>query len=220
VNFSYTWSHAIDNAPDATAVVPGTDDGKLVYYPTNYQFDRSSSLNDVRHRFVLNGEYDFDHFAHNLDGVSRSILGGWELSGILTAQTGQPYSAFLNSDLNGDGNSRNERVPGTPRNTYNLPAIYSFDPRITKNVKITERVNLKVIGEAFNVTNHFNVTGVRSTLYTVGTGNGTGSITDSCPGQAANAKCLVPQTSGSSAFGLPSADLGPRILQLAVKLNF
>jgi len=213
---TYTWSHAIDDAPDATAVVPGTDDGKLVYLPTNFAFDRSSSLNDVRHRFVLNGEYDFDRFAQNLNGISRRILGGWELSGILTAQSGQPYSAFLNSDLNGDGNSRNERAPGTARNTYYLPAIYSLDPRITKNVKVTERVNLKLMGEAFNVTNHFNVTGVRSTLFNVATGN----ATNICPGQASGAKCLVPQTSGSSAFGLPSADLGPRILQVAAKISF
>lgn len=213
---SYTWSHAIDNAPDATAVVPGTDDGKLVYYPTNPGFDRSNSLDNVGHRFVLNGEYDFDRFAQNLNGISRRVLGGWELSGILSTQSGQPYSAFLNSDLNGDGNSRNERVPGTARNTYTLPAIYSFDPRITKNVKITENVNLKLIGEAFNVTNHFNVTGVKNTLYNVATGNGT----TTCPGEASGTKCLVPQTSGSTAFGLPSTDLGPRILQIAAKITF
>ncbi|MGZ4788020.1 MAG: TonB-dependent receptor [Terriglobales bacterium] len=214
---TYTWSHAIDDAPDATAVVPGTDDGKLVYLPTNFGFDRSSGLNDVRHRFVLNGEYDFDRFAHNLSGASRAILGGWELSGILTTQTGQPYSAFLNSDLNGDGNSRNERVPGTTRNTYNLPATYSFDPRITKNVKVTERVNLKLIGEAFNVTNHFNVTGVKSTMFNVA--SNTANATP-CSGQAVGQKCLVPQTSGSTAFGLPSTDLGPRILQVAAKITF
>jgi hypothetical protein len=214
---SYTWSHAIDDAPDATAVVPGADDAKLVYYPTNFAFDRSSSLNDVRHRFVLNGQYDFDRFANNFTGAARRVLGGWELSGILTAQSGQPYSAFLNSDLNNDANSRNERVPGTARNTYYLPSIYSFDPRITKNVKITERVNLKLIGEAFNVTNHFNVTGVRNTLYNVGTN--TASATP-CSGQAVGQKCLIPQLTGASAFGLPSADLGPRILQLAAKISF
>jgi hypothetical protein len=216
VGASYTWSHAIDDAPDATAVVPGTDDGKLVYLPTNPQFDRSSSLTDVRHRLVINGDWDLDPYTQNFSGAARRVIGGWRLSGIFTAQSGQPYSAFLNTDLNLDGNSRNERVPGTARNTYNLPSIYSLDPRITKTIKIGERADLRLIGEAFNVLNRFNITGVRNTLYNVSTANGT-SV---CPGQAAGAKCLVPQTTGQTAFGQPFTDLGPRILQVAAKISF
>ncbi|HET9695536.1 MAG TPA: TonB-dependent receptor, partial [Terriglobales bacterium] len=216
VGASYTWSHAIDDAPDATAVVPGTDDGKLVYLPTNPQFDRSSSLTDVRHRLVINGDWDLDPYTQNFSGAARRVVGGWRLSGIFTAQSGQPYSAFLNTDLNLDGNSRNERVPGTARNTYNLPSIYSLDPRITKTIKIGERADLRLIGEAFNVLNRFNITGVRNTLYNVSTANGT-SV---CPGQAAGAKCLVPQTTGQTAFGQPFTDLGPRILQVAAKISF
>ena len=210
ITANYTWSHAFDNAPDATAVVPGTDDYKLAYYPTNPNADYASSLNDVRHRFVVNGEYDFNRFAQNLSGVQKAVLGGWQLSAILTAQTGQPYSAFVNSDLNKDGNSRNERVPGTARNIYNLPSLFSVDPRITKNIAVTERVNLKLIGEAFNVFNRFNVTGVKTTQYCVG-----GPA--SCPGVAGE---LIPINTGVSAFGMPSTDLGPRILQVAAKITF
>ncbi|MGZ4826494.1 MAG: outer membrane beta-barrel protein, partial [Terriglobales bacterium] len=196
---SYTWSHAIDDAPDATAVVPGTDDAKMVYNPLNPSADFASSLNDVRHRFVLNTTWDSTSVVGNLSGVSRTLLGGWEVSGILTAQSGQPYSAFLSSDLNNDLNRSNERVPGSARNTYRLPSIFSVDPRITRNVKITERVNFKLIAEAFNVFNRQNITAVRTTLYNA---------------------ALVPQTSGATAFGLPTSDVGPRILQLAAKFVF
>ncbi len=199
---SYTWSHAIDDAPDATAVVPGTDDAKLVYNPLNPRADFSSSLNDVRHRFVFNMTWDSSPAVSNMTGFSHALLGGWELSGILTAQSGQPYTAFVNTDLNNDGNRSNERVPGSARNTHRLPSLFSLDPRVTRNLRMGERVNLKLIVEAFNVLNRQNITAVRTTQYNVSGG------------------ALVPQTTGSTAFGLPSNDLGPRILQLAAKFVF
>jgi hypothetical protein len=99
-----------------------------------------------------------------------------------------------------------------------LPSIFSVDPRITRNVALTERFSIKLIGEAFNVFNRQNITGVRTTLYNVATANALAS--NPCPGLAAGARCLVPQTNGSTAFGLPTNDLGPRILQLAVKFVF
>jgi hypothetical protein len=217
VGGSYTWSHAIDDAPDATAVVPGTDDSKLVYSPLFPRMDLASSLNDVRHRFVLNGVWDSTPSASHLSSAGRNLLGYWELSGILTAQTGQPYSAFLNSDLNNDGNRSNERIPGSARNTYRLPSIVSLDPRITRTVRFTERFNLKLIAEAFNILNRQNTSFVRTTLYSVSTNSATSTP---CPGLASGSRCLVPQTTGSSAFGLPTSDLGPRILQLAAKFVF
>jgi hypothetical protein len=148
--------------------------------------------------------------------VKKAALGGWQLSGILTMQTGQPYSAFLNSDLNNDANSRNERVPGTARNTYYLPGLVSLDPRISKSFMFGERARLQLIGEAFNVFNRFNITGVRNTLYNVVTGNGT----TACPGQASGQRCLVPQLTGQTGFQQPFTDLGPRILQVAAKITF
>jgi hypothetical protein len=33
---------------------------------------------------------------------STPVFGGWELNGILTAQSGQSYSGLLDSDLNND----------------------------------------------------------------------------------------------------------------------
>ena len=80
-----------------------------------------------------------------------SVAGGWELAGVFNAQSGQPYTALVSSDLNNDLNSRNERAPGTSRNQFRLPAIYTVDPRITRNVNITERAKLQLIAEAFNL---------------------------------------------------------------------
>ncbi|HET9741309.1 MAG TPA: TonB-dependent receptor [Terriglobales bacterium] len=218
---SYTWSHVIDDRPDATAVVPGTDDGKEAYDPLNVALDRASGDNDVRNRYILSGIWQLDDYSKGMNRYARALLGGWELAGIFNAQSGQPYTALVNTDLNNDGNSRNERAPGTARNQFNLPAIYTVDPRITKSIPISERVHAQLVAEAFNLLNHPNITGVKQTLYaTSGTACGAG----------VTATCLVPQTlsvSGINAFGMPSAanisnngsNVG-RVLQLAAKITF
>src|SRR5262249_44013541 len=210
---SYTWSHVIDNVPDATAVVPVTDDAKLVYDPNRIALDRSTGNDDVRHRFVLSGIWDLNYTRGVENRVLRTFVEGWQIAAIFNAQSGQPYSALVNADLNGDGNSRNERAPGFGRNTFNMPAIVTLDPRVTRTIRITEGAKLQLIAEAFNVLNHQNITGVRTTLFAANTAT----------------HVLTQQTvpvAGISAFGLPSAanvngqgNVG-RVLQLAAKFSF
>ncbi len=196
---SYTYGKVIDDTPDATAVVPFSfDDAKMVQFPTNPRDDRASGVNDQRHRFVTSYLWDCNNYAKGLPAWARSILGGWEFSGILTAQSGQPYSAQVNADLNKDGNSRSDRFPGLGRNTFLLPRTVSFDPRATKSIRITERAKLQIIGEMFNAFNHPNVSDVNRTRASL------------------SANSLVLQSS----FGSPTVALGPRIVQLAGKIVF
>jgi len=79
-------------------------------------------------------------------------------------------------------------------------------------VAFYERVRMQFIVEAFNVFNRANITGVYTTQYALSTKAadcGTGVL-----------QCLVPQNTGTTAFGAPSDTSGPRIMQLAVKLLF
>jgi len=211
---SYTFSHALDTRPDATAVVPGgSDDAKIVQYSTNLASDYGSGDNDQRHRYVMSGIWQLD-YAKNLNAVGRAILGGWELSGIFTAQTGQPYSAGVSADLNLDGNSRSDRFPGIGRNTFHLPKYVSLDPRVTKNIPIHETVKFQFIFEAFNIFNRANVIAVNTTAFS----RSTTATATTCSSVAA--PCLVPV----GAFGTPASSvfspLTPRIIQLAAKIVF
>lgn len=208
---SYTWSHVIDDTPDATAVVPGTDDAKLVYDPNNTKLDRGNGSNDVRHRFILNGVWELNYAQGIGNRFLKTLARGWQLSAIFNAQSGDPYTPLVNTDLNNDGNNRNERAPGFGRNTFNMPAIIALDPRVSRTIRFSERANLQLIAEAFNVLNHQNITGVRTTFFAVAGGQ------------------LVPQTVGAvgiNAFGVPSSanvngqgNVG-RVLQLAAKISF
>jgi hypothetical protein len=212
---AYTWGHVIDDAPDATAVVPVTDDAKEIYDPLNPRADRGNGVNDQRHRLVASMIWQLD-YANRFAAPVRFVLGGWEISSIFTAQSGQPYSGLVNFDLNNDGNSRSERTPGTGRDTFVTPATYRLDPRFTKNFPITERVKLQTFVEAFNILNHFNVFNVRNTQF---------SRSSSPAVCGAAPQCLVPQNTGATAFGLPTStsvvDLdGARIFQLGAKITF
>jgi outer membrane receptor protein involved in Fe transport len=193
---AYTYSKVMDNKPDATAVVPGTDDAKYAQDPFNLNDDWAPGDNDVRHRLVVSGLWAHD-FGTGL------LAAGWSLAGIITVQTGQPYSATINTDLNNDQNFSNDRAPGFGRNTFRLPTIFSVDPRISKHLGIGP-IDIELIAEAFNVFNNKNVTSVRTTFYNLTGGQ------------------LVPVNNPTSLtrFGAPTANLGSRILQLAAKVSF
>lgn len=208
---SYTLGKVIDDVPDHFTVNPGFDDFGQISDSSNPRADRGPGANDQRHRFVLSGIWRLD-YAQNLSRVAKAILGGWEMSGIFAAQSGHPYSGLVNSDLNKDGNAANDRTPGLGRDTFYLPSTVSSDPRVTRNVQLTERLKLQLTWEAFNVVNHTNVTGVRTTQFSLSTTPGVCAI--------AGVTCLVPQNSGLSAFGTPTATSGPRIIQLYAKLVF
>ena len=82
------------------------DDVKYASNPANFDADRTVGNNDQRHRFVASGVYSTNGLAGGLDGFMASLVRGWSFSAILTAQSGQPYTARVGVvDLNNDGNT-------------------------------------------------------------------------------------------------------------------
>ncbi|MGE5815730.1 MAG: hypothetical protein ACM36C_14675, partial [Acidobacteriota bacterium] len=140
----------------------------------------------------------------------RAILGGWELSGILTAESGQPYSGYVSYDLNDDGNSVTDRTPGLPRNTFVRPATSSVDARLAKMLRLG-RARLQLSAEAFNVLNRANISGVRTTQF--------GLSMDRLKCSQVGTPCLLAPT-GASAFGASNDAMDPRIVQLSARLTF
>jgi outer membrane receptor protein involved in Fe transport len=188
---AYTLGKVTDTVPDATAVVPGTDDAKFASNPADFEVDRAPGNNDQRHRFVASGVYTSDK-------ALGMLAGGWTVAAIFTAQSGQPYSAYVSNDINLDQNARNDIAPGTTRNQFRLPAQVTLDPRIAKDIPAGSKATVQLIWEAFNLFNRDNISGVRNTLYNV-TGTTLTTLTN---------------------FQQPTLSSGPRIMQLAIKLRF
>ncbi len=168
---SYTWSKVIDNKPDATSVVPfnAGDDSKQAQQTFLLSDDRGPGDADVPHRFVASGVWDLAYFRSSNKGV-RLFLDGWQLSGIFQASSNLPFSARVgNVDINNDGNSFSDRVPGFGRNTYHLDRFISLDFRVGKTFFFTERFRLQLIGELFNALNRVNFSGFNTQYATVPT---------------------------------------------------
>jgi outer membrane receptor protein involved in Fe transport len=155
VNLAYTFSKAIDDVTDFTSVVPfnSIDEGKMAEYPTLPALDRGPSVNDQRHRVITNFVWNLDYF-HGLKNPARYLIDGWSLSGVILAQSGQPYSNGIGGDSVNDTNSQTSRVPQDGRNTNYAPAISNWDLRVTKAIPLyRERVNLLIALDAFNAFN-------------------------------------------------------------------
>jgi outer membrane receptor protein involved in Fe transport len=209
-SFAYTLGKVRDTKPDATAVVPGNagDDSKHASNPADFEADYAAGDNDVRHRAVFSGYWDLSYWKGS-HGAAKALLDGWAMSWIATLQSGQPYSELVTNDLNNDGNRFNDIVPGS-RNTHRLPTGYNLDLRVSRRIPLGPKAKLELIGEAFNVFNHTNITSQRATLYNFTSG------------------VLIPQLNLSNPRLNFGADAGTqvnfsdtqRIVQLAAKVTF
>lgn len=79
------------------------------------------------------------------------------------------------------------------RNAFTRPGFFEIDLRIDRKIPVTERVNLEMIADGFNMLNRLNVSDVNP---------------------------LCDPTSGTCTAGTPTASFDPRTFQFALKVNF
>ena len=119
INAAYTFSKLIDQisevfATDSTPI-------SLASVPVNLgglKIDRAVSDYHRKNRLTI--AYNWLIPGPN-KGWVRHLLGGWETSGIITLQSGAPFTILNGQDRDGDGNSGGDRPnvgnPNAPRNT-------------------------------------------------------------------------------------------------------
>ena len=218
---NYTLSKAFDGAQVAgsSGTFNGTD---YPIDPYNRKLEYGPSDLDQRHRFVANGVW-----MPNLGGLAnrteRLILNGWALSTIVTMSTGQPVFALISgapSPLDGGvtggvsyAGPTQGRPGWLPRNYATMPGYHNVDFRLGRQFAVGERVRLSLIGEAFNLFNHTNVSSVNNTaFFYAAPGSGL------CAGHS-NA-CFYPNAAFLSPTSTSNLLWGPRQLQISGKLTF
>lgn len=219
-NTSYTYSNAKDSKPDQTSVVPGSDDSKIAENQYDLSGEYARSDLDVRHRFIFSPVYDSGRF-NSENRFARALLSDYVITGIFTAQSGFAYSATISNDPNGDGNTANDRVPGTRRNQFTTPSIYQLDMRVGRAIRFGERARLTLFAEGFNLLNRSNIQTVNNTLYTFSTAGTVSGV--ALPNRVslplANFQTARTFVSGSPSFSLSNSSYN-REFQLGVRFDF
>lgn len=215
---AYTWSKVLDG------------NRSTLYLPASITYGPSGT--DRRNRLVINGLWDVPKASRLWNNWgSRTILDGWQISGIATFSTGSPQKVGLSTtngeNITGGGDGATVTVNGIaqlPRGSrtfnrafntsvYSLtpvgsvgdgwtaqfygPGINDIDAALIKNIQV-ERLNFQLRGEAYNVMNHTQFSGVNtSALFNPATG-----------------------AQVNTAFGQYNGARSPRTMQVSARISF
>jgi hypothetical protein len=113
---NYTWSKSTDNLPYNTDAATFGTSGWYTLPLTAPNFRKyDEGLSDYNHSNVLVMSYVWQTpKLDNMNTVARHVIGSWEFSGILTAESGAPLAIYTGTDrsLTGIGSDRPQLLPG------------------------------------------------------------------------------------------------------------
>ena len=145
VNFraNFTWAKAMDNSSFPVGGYQGNcvNTQSQAFHP---DADYSVSCQDIKYHFSFNGGYALPigqgrAFFSGVGGLTGKLLSGWELNGIVTWQTGLPFSPLDGFNNSQDGNTgtpdrpswnpnfSGNLYPGTVNQWFN-PAAFVLGP--------------------------------------------------------------------------------------------
>jgi hypothetical protein len=104
---SYTWSRSIDNA---SSFFNSAGDPNFPQDSYNVAAERGRSNFDVGHRFSMSYSYELPFGKGNafLDegGVVNAIVGGWQTLGVISLQTGRPFTVAILGEIDQSNTGR------------------------------------------------------------------------------------------------------------------
>ena len=100
---AYTWAKAMD---DGQGQAGGETSSTPIYpeYVQNLRLERGPSTFDVTHNFRFSSIYKFPSY-HSQQGVLGTALSGWQVNGILTLESGYPFTPVLGMNRSRSGSS-------------------------------------------------------------------------------------------------------------------
>ncbi|HEX4005577.1 MAG TPA: carboxypeptidase-like regulatory domain-containing protein [Acidobacteriaceae bacterium] len=112
----YTYAKNLDDGSAIAQGVATAATPAFVEFPLQPKMDWGLASTDVRHQAAVNGSWDLDAgLLHgvlaNSSSTTRSIAGGWTVSGVFNFQTGLPFTPQLGYNPTGNGDSRNPIRP-------------------------------------------------------------------------------------------------------------
>jgi hypothetical protein len=108
---AYTWAKSIDtgsNAFSTNEFANTVDDPAGIFAPG---LNKGLSDYDIRHNIVVNFLYNIPT-PGSWNGLSKGVLGGWQMASIFSASTGSPMTVLLNNDRAGTKSSQTSNLLG------------------------------------------------------------------------------------------------------------
>lgn len=119
IHANYVWSKALDNLPYG-AKVTGPSSGQpyaMPIYTTNYKaLDKGPSDIDHRQRFVVSYVWTLPTPAANR--MIKELTGGWQTTGIVQTQTGDPLTVLAGNDQSQTGLGRDRGQTVASQSVY------------------------------------------------------------------------------------------------------
>jgi len=234
---NYTWSKNLTTATSDTSYVRADQFTHMAYY--------GRSGNDRRQAFVMNYVYTLPTL-RGANALEKSVLGGWQVSGVTTFMSGSPYSpGFSVSTGGGNQNITGSytegarlRLLGNPMtgsqdpyarlnpadfalplvgsiglessvNYLTGPGINNWDLSLMKEFSIKEKVHIQLRGDAFNVWNHTQFSGINASL-----------TASTLTGAFTNIAEVNGAINNKTGFGSVSGARDPRILMTMIRIRF
>jgi hypothetical protein len=202
---SYTLGKAIDDTTDVSQNLGPQD-------PTNTRLERGLSLFDVRHRVSLAAVIESPLEGRTGAAWYSRALANFVLSPIVTARSGQPFNITTGVDTNGDTNDT-DRPFRVGRNTGRGPGFFAVDLRVSRRFRFGTAGgrSAELIFDSFNLFNRVNFKDVNSNT------NGVLRLSDlGIDDVRVEGRAGLP----ASSFGAFTSAYDPRVIQLAIRINF
>ena len=186
---AYTWGKAMDMGGGGNSA--SAESRNNVQNPRNVRAEYGLADFNYPQRFTMSFMYDLPfgngrQFLRNAGRIADAVVGGWQLSSIITAQDGPPGSVSMSTATSNTGTfQRPNRVcdgnlPGDQRtiqqwfntscfvapplytfgnagrNIIQAPGLVTWDLGAHKDFRITEGTGITLRGEFFNVLNKAN----------------------------------------------------------------
>jgi hypothetical protein len=154
-NTFYTLAKAEDDA--ILGLIIGSTD-TFHSNPTDNSRDKGRTPFDVRHTWITSGVW--------------TLPTQTQIGFVVNLNSGLPFNIRSNRDVNGDGQSTNDRPVGIDRMAQNLGAFFQIDARFSQFIPLrSDRFRLEAFGDFLNLLNRDNVSGRNSTVTVDSGGN-------------------------------------------------
>jgi hypothetical protein len=231
---SYTYAKSIDDVSSfnitGSASQPVAGENDLAQNPFDLSAERGRSMFDARHRLVLSYQWNLPFWNHGTNWYERAF-GNWQLNGIFTAMSGTPFTVNDSNDVSLQGQA--PEITGFSANRPNLVGNPNNGPRTPAewlNVKAFQQLQpdplgrFQVFGDEgrnvvegpryvnwdFSAFKNFRVTEGREFQFR-------GELFNIL--NHTNFRLPVSDISSPN-FGQIQQDVGPRVIQVALKFLF